>query len=576
MNNGPYPSVEINLGDTLPFLWEKFLGLVGKDQETSELKEWFAKLQRIGFVEASYVQCIGMHSPLPLQQIFQPTKLLWQTTGFEYDRADGKRVKLSLPASPVTPAEFLKIPTNAAIFAGPGWGKTTFLHHMLISNRKSDNYVPILITLRRPSAIDDLKRLVGMTLSIKKLNRGLKLLLLVDGYDEVPTASRKVVSEQLLSYEASGIGRYYLTCRDFYQILELKLATARISPFDEEDQERFVTSFASAYGSKIRPKEMLDELRERGMNDLLHHPLLLAMVCIVKGGSMSLNSKSVLTLIERAIDTLSYRWDEGKGVAREQKLPLDGRARVQCLMRIAFHSKEPQVKERVVMDQAKEHLELLHWENLDEYQLMMETARFFGILVPKDDTFWEFVHKTLHDYLAARYWVEHGKFSARAVKKWDPRAAYAACLGHNATQPMKAALANKESFPAFVEMLSNEAPFDHPTIARALIEHYNRNPRAHFYETAEPHRISVHLDQDFIRVSSTKFLNDLALACCSNRSKAADTFFAYAIAELRDRSQRLGLSCYSMAVRMFSQDFIFSVNRYGSWTNISMSEMTPE
>ena len=109
-----------------------------------------------------------------------------------------------------------------------------------------------------------------MTLSIKKLNRGLKLLLLVDGYDEVPTASRKVVSEKLLSYEASGIRPYHLTCRDFYQILELKLATARISPFDEEDQERFVTSFASAYGSKIRPKEMLDELRERGMNDLLH------------------------------------------------------------------------------------------------------------------------------------------------------------------------------------------------------------------------------------------------------------------------------------------------------------------
>jgi hypothetical protein len=576
MASGPYPNVEISLGETLPFLWEGFLKLVGKDQETADLKAWFTNLQMAGFTQASYIQCIGMHGPIPLQQLFQPTKLQWQVTGLEYDGVNGRRVRKTLPSTPISPEKFLDTPTNAAIFAGPGWGKTTLLHHLLLKNRKSEKFVPVLITLRRPNAIADLTRLVGTLLSLKKLNRGLQMLLLVDGYDEIPTSSRKIVSEKLLSFEASGVGRYYLTCRDFYHILDLNLPSIRIAPFDKEDQEKFVASFASAFGSKIKPSEMLYDLRERGMSDLLHHPLLLAMVCIVKSGSMSLHSKSVLTLIERAVETLSFRWDEGKGVAREQKLPVDGRSRVQYLMRIAFQSKETRIKERLVTDEARKHLDLLRWDDLDEYQFVMETARFYGILIPRDDTYWEFVHKTIHDYLAARYWVEKGKFSVDAVKKWDSRAAYAACLGHDATLAMKSALAQKESLPAFVEMLSNDAPFDHPTIARALIEHYNSNPRAHFYETSEPHRISVHLEQDFIRVSSTKFLHDLALACCANRSKAADTFFAYAIAELRSRGQKLQLTCYSTACRMFAPDFRFSVHRYGAWSNVSLAELTPE
>ena len=379
-----------------------------------------------------------------------------------------------------------------------------------------------------------------------------------------------------MRFEAAGVGRYYVACRDFYPVFDLSVPQVNIAPFDEEDQQRFVTSFAAAFGSRIQPKEMLNELRDRGMNDLLQHPLLLAMVCIVKSGSMSLHSKSVLTLIERAIETLSFRWDEGKGVAREQNLPVDGRTRVQCLMRIAFHSKTPRVKERAVMEQARAQLDLLRWEDLDELRFIMETARFYGILVPKDDTYWEFVHKTLHDYLAARFWVEKGDFSPQSVTEWNSRAAYAACLGHDATLSMKIALSKKKWFPAFVEMLSNDAPFEHHVIAGALVEHYERNPREHFYEVSEENRISVHLDQDFIHLASTKFLHDLTFACSEARSKAKDTFFAYAAAELLERHQRLSLTCYAHVVRSFGRDFKFTVHRCGVWQTFSLGDLIPE
>ena len=136
-----------------------------------------------------------MHGPLPLQDIFQPTKLLWKVPYITLAGANGRRTSFDLPQNPVTPEDFFHIPTSAAIFAGPGWGKTTFLHYLLVSNAKSKQYIPILITLRRPGATDDLTKLTVVLSSLKKLRRGLQILLLVDGYDEVPTLVRKQVSE---------------------------------------------------------------------------------------------------------------------------------------------------------------------------------------------------------------------------------------------------------------------------------------------------------------------------------------------------------------------------------------------
>lgn len=576
MGSGPYPSIEVNLGETIPFVWEKFLKVIGKDSESKELREWFTRLHSVGLTDASNIQCMGMHGPVPLQEIFQPTKLVWQVPHISIPKAGGGRITIPLSRKPVTPESFLEIPTDAAIFAGPGWGKTTFLHHMLLRNIKSEKFIPVLITLRRPNAIDDLLKLVSMLLPLKQLNRGMQILLLVDGYDEVPTPSRMQVSEALLRFQAAGVGRYYLACREFYELLELKVPQARIAPFDDEDQERFVQSYATAFGSRIRPSEMLQELRERGMEDLLKHPLLLTMVCIVKSGYMSLHSKNTLTLIDRALETLSFRWDEGKGVSREQKLPVDGRTRIHCLMRIAFNTKTPEVKERTVMDQARAQLDLLRWEDLDEYPFMMETARFFGILVPKDDDHWEFIHKTLHDYLAARYWIEKGNFSPQSVTDWNSRAAYAACLSLDATTAMLTTLSNKNWFPAFIDMLSNDAPFEHPIIARELVSYYERNPKAHFYEAKDTNRISVHLDQDFIGISSTKFLHDLTIACSDKRNKAKDTYFAYAAMELHDRGQRLGMTAYAQACRAFSSDFKFTVRRTSGWNSVSINQLIPE
>ena len=75
----------------------------------------------------------------------------------------------------------------------------------------------------------------------------------------------------------------------------------------------------------------------------------------------------------------------------------------------------------------------------------METARFYGILVPCEGG-WEFVHRTLHDFLAAQYWVETGEFARVTSYEWNARTAYAACRMHDSTRILEAALASKDGY----------------------------------------------------------------------------------------------------------------------------------
>src|ERR1022692_2621583 len=133
------PKINVDLGDSIPFLWDKFSRILGKDPELLELQTWFYELQRIGWNDASSVQCIGMHTPLPLKDIYRPTRLLWQATYLSIISKSGERRDIQLAKEPVTPDTFLRTDTSAAIVAGPGWGKTTFLHYLFLHFIKSSS-----------------------------------------------------------------------------------------------------------------------------------------------------------------------------------------------------------------------------------------------------------------------------------------------------------------------------------------------------------------------------------------------------------------------------------------------------
>lgn len=213
------PSTSINItAGALEFAEQKFLTLFGKDSESLQLASWFKGLQETALTQTATVHCVGMRNPLAFDSIYQPTRLLVGPDEGEVLPTDSyaweDRVSRSIlhgrafNEKSITVDEFLRRDQDALIFGGPGWRKSTFLHHIFRSTFKHDDVLPVLITLRRPTAVDDLERYVDACSRIQKKQHRACTLLLVDGYDEVNTDQRKRVSEALLQFQARRAGKF--------------------------------------------------------------------------------------------------------------------------------------------------------------------------------------------------------------------------------------------------------------------------------------------------------------------------------------------------------------------------------
>src|SRR4029077_650177 len=115
------------------------------------------------------------------------------------------------------------------------------------------------------------------------------------------------------------------------------------------------------------------------------HPLLLTLACIVRTSSTSLQPRSALRLLERALEVLCLRWDEYKHVDRTSTTSLDGNDRLRLLKHIAYRTTSPFVPQQRAEDIARRQLTLLGWEKVDPRTALLEIARFYGILVPAED-----------------------------------------------------------------------------------------------------------------------------------------------------------------------------------------------
>ena len=561
----------------LVYAAQKFLGLFDRDDESKGLSEWFKDLQRTALVQSQKVQCLGMRDPLPFDSIYQPTRLIVGPDedipeGDHYDYRD--RVSRSIVRGRayneklISVDEFLRRDEDALIFSGPGWGKTTFLHHIFRKTFKNDDLLPVLITLRRPKALEDLEKYVEACARIQKKHRRACTLLLVDGYDEVNSAERQRVSEALFKFQARGAGKFYLSCREYYEVSQLQAPEVRIDAFTRDDQVRFVGAFLSAFGVAQDPDIVVSQLESRGFTEFLSHPLLLTLACIARTSSSSQQPRSALRLLERALDVLCYQWDEQRSVDRQGTTTLDGHDRRTILKSIAYRAKAPFVPQQRAEENTRQQLSLMHQDRVDPRQALMEIARFYGILVPSDDGY-EFVHRTIHDFLAAQYWVESGEFAKQSNYEWTARTGYAACLASDATDVLKQALAASGGLPTATEIIGNSASFNKQQIADALIQYYSQKDRVIEHQRSKVESVQQEeannfikgsLADPFIRLANSIFLDFVFDYCCSKTSKVADLLVAYAAVELYERRKKLQYQTYEKALANYKTDrFLFIV-----------------
>ena len=573
---GPILSINVS-ADGLEYGVQKFLKLFGKDYETQELAKWYRGLHETALIQTANVHCVGMRNSLPFDSVYQPTRLLVAPEKTDSDAESytwTDRITRSIlrgrasNADSITIGEFLRRDQDALIRGGPGWGKTTFLHHLFRSTVERQDFLPVLISLRRPTAVSDLERYVEACSYIQKKQHRACTLLLVDGYDEVNTEGRKRVSEALLRFQASGAGKFYLTCRDYYQVSQLNAPEVRLEAFTREDQVRFVGVFLSAFSVVRQEAEVVvGQLEQRGFAEFLSHPLMLTLACIVQTSSSSAQPRSVLRLLDKALEVLCFQWDEQKLIDRQHSTPLDGNERLRILKHIAYRAKSPFVRQQRAEETAARQLTLLGRDNVNPREALVEIARFYGILVPAEDGY-DFVHRTIHDFLAAKQWVESGEFAREHTFEWNTRTGYAACLIENATDVLSKALAAPEGLPTATEIIGNYASFDNRAILDSLIAYFSANDRVLQYERRSldeaariyAPRITGQLESDFIRLANARFLDFIVEYCCERQSKVADTLVAYALTELHARRLKLSHQTYNKALEAYKTDiFTFVV-----------------
>jgi hypothetical protein len=540
-------SVNVDLASLFSYLEDRVRSIFGKSEEAQRAEENLGRQVRLETERAQWIRCIGMHDPVPLRDIYQPTRLQSPKVGKVYA------------------SDVLKGRQNIVIYAGPGRGKTTFLHWLFLNLLEDGNRLPVLFTLRWTSAVENLKDFVGAIAAQQKSRPKKRLhqdfVLLVDGYDEIAWSQQRVISEILQEFASLKVGSYILTSRMHYEIIELKHSSYQIEDFTHEDAVNFLSSFTRVYGVHIDPDSLLKEMEDHGFADFVGSPLMLTLACILKSGPMPMLPRNAVGFIRRAVDTLTFRWDEAKGIARESSIPIDGDERVRCMMRIAYYMKNLEAPEQLVLREAENHIRLLGRKDINVEHLLAEMAQWYGLLVPVGAS-WTFVHKTIHDFLAARFWVETGQFDPREVKDWGARTAYAACLVPDATQTIISALRIREGVAAVAEIFYNNPPFDRERVTMSLVSYFLEfNDRTEFYE--RPKFIRVKTSNDFFSELPDDLLwSVIAVVLGRTRNRSLDTINAYCLAELLTRKQALNSHFFSEFVKVYGgEDFLFCVDR---------------
>ncbi|MGA2434433.1 MAG: hypothetical protein ABSG25_04025 [Bryobacteraceae bacterium] len=548
--------VSVDLGSVLRYAEDRLRSLFGTDATTLEWNQRLARRIRAAVEQSRWIQCIGMSQPVPIEHIYQQLKIQNHREVSEvWSLLEEKR--------------------DAVLFAGPGRGKSTLLKWLCIQLLDKSDFFPVLFILRSPGSVADLTEFtsrLSMGQKAKPL-KGTRPLLLIDGYDEIDVNARKAVSKAIETFRSAECGTFLLTCRTFYDVYDVNAHQYYLTDFTDDDVIAFIKAFCTSYGTRINARRLLTQLEQRGLSEFCLHPLTLTLICILKTGAVRELPNNTLGLLKRVLDLLTLRWDQSRGIARTSQNPLDGEDRVRCLMRIAFYMNDLHERQERIEDIIRDHVKLIQRRRVDARIVLQEMAQWYGILAPVEEGTWQFVHKSIHDYLAGRFWIESGTFAAEQVTSWNARAAYAACLSPDATKAIVASLERGHGLSVLSECLYNNAPFETAPVADAIVSWFQSNGSIRADYISDQYVVQTPQAEIF-DLASERLLLHLVIAAINKRTRANDVVLGYALGQvvkrkknITDRNLRgkvfeyLGTASFQFRLGFGGDYFIFAVGK---------------
>jgi predicted NACHT family NTPase len=414
--------------------------------------------------QCGILQLLDISHPVNINDIYIDVNILKKITSQQYlaianlknlDLKNFDRVGLGDVAQQQIPGmDAAKKYTKLRVLGRPGVGKTTFLKHLAIQCNQGEfapNQVPIFIFLRE-FAEDSRQRdkcslayylghklhKEGVTNSsiLKKLLQEGRVLLLLDGLDEVLEDDIDAVLKEIRKFcEQYYKNRFVVSCRTAAHKLQLKGFTdVEIAPFTQKQittfaQKWFVvlaeTATSSGKNQSSQFIEKLDLPENWQFRQLVVTPLFLHLACWVFQNQGKFPVKRT-EFYKQGLDLLLGKWDEAKGVARDniyrgfllpQKIKL-----LSKLASVTFEQEQYFFEQTVIEHYISDYLQNLPGETLEPEELQFESEAILkaieaqhGLLIERARGIFSFSYLAFQEYLTARTIV--ADYNLRALEK---------------------------------------------------------------------------------------------------------------------------------------------------------------
>jgi hypothetical protein len=319
------------------------------------------------------------------------------------------------------------------VLGKPGSGKSTFLRYLAVSCAKDEflgDYIPVLFELRD---VDDaafrLFQWIHEEFELEQelqteqiLKRG-KVLILLDGLDEVPDALQQKVQSELRKFaKRYDKNRFILTCRtQTSDYIPEQFQAVEVADFNPEQVESFSLNWFTAMvetpeqGVETQ-KRFIERLRKTPQAaELAITPVLLSLTCWIFDDLKCLPEKRS-NLYRDGLNLLLQQWDEGRGISRDSSCDryrqLTIEERKQLLSYLAFR-KFKQAENFVLFEEPElcgyiaEYLQI----SVEESRAVLQAiAQQHGLLIERAHRIWSFSHLTFQEYLVAKWFADRSKW----------------------------------------------------------------------------------------------------------------------------------------------------------------------
>jgi energy-coupling factor transporter ATP-binding protein EcfA2 len=422
----------------------KFLSLMGKKLDEKTKQQIYTAsgeydkryIKRHGILKA-----LGMREPVQLESVYTAVQFLDEQAirSFEsiqnLEEAYRKANKRSFQQKDCEKQEGLKIANKKQylmVLGQPGAGKSTFVRKIgleALKDKKGEyqqNCIPVFIELKSfTSTPIDIEKVIVEEFKIcgfpyseefiaKALEQG-KLLILLDGLDEVPTVNTNEVISQIQDFvDRHDKNRFIVSCRTAAYLNNFKRFTdVKIADFDDTQIEQFIGNWFQSEvdkqaGTAQKCWELLQKPEYAAAKELAHTLLLLTFLCLIYDRSQNFpNNRSAI--YKEALRILLQEWAAEKRIQKEEIYQgLSTELEESLLSEIAYTAFEADklfFLQREVVEEIKTFLatNLNAPKHLDGEAVLKAIAVQQGILVERAEDVYSFSHLTLQEYLTAQY-----------------------------------------------------------------------------------------------------------------------------------------------------------------------------